>query len=455
MRGYVISLFGSAGFPATHRQVPITVLTATDLGNAGFSTKFDPSRHGVDETDTPPAGELAASAESGAEDPGSARSSDGPDDAPRVPSASARVGAPAGDPASATGDSAQGHTSVSNDPGPPLQVDVVLGRDGHAGGDVVWSISTKGSPHSFIVGIPGQGKSVTTRRIVRTFAAAGLPSLLFDFHGDMAADPPVGSVVLDASKGLPFSPFEEVEAPGPALNAAAFETAEIIAYVAGLGEIQRSHVYRALQDAYILALKGDGPNAPTVDQFAEALDAVEAAARGRHARERVRPLTDFGLFHDDSTGVFDPRDGGMVIDVSGISLDQVQLAAGAFLLRKIYREMFHWPQDGTLKLAVVLDEAHRLARDVTLPKLMKEGRKYGVVVVVASQGAADFHRDVLGNAGTKIVFRTNFPSSKQVAGYLRGRSGQDLSQEIERLGVGQAYVSTPDSPQARRVYMTT
>ena len=84
----------------------------------------------------------------------------------------------------------------------------------------------------------------------------------------------------------------------------------------------------------------------------------------------------------------------------------------------------------------MLDEAHRLARDVTLPKLMKEGRKYGVAVIVASQGVDDFHRDVLGNAGTKIVFRTNFPSSKTVAGYLRGRAGQDLSQQIEKLGCG-------------------
>jgi DNA phosphorothioation-dependent restriction protein DptH len=61
----------------------------------------------------------------------------------------------------------------------------------------------------------------------------------------------------------------------------------------------------------------------------------------------------------------------------------------------VYREMFRWGQADRLRLAVVLDEAHRLAKDVTLPKLMKEGRKYGISVVAASQGMADFHRDVL------------------------------------------------------------
>ena len=60
---------------------------------------------------------------------------------------------------------------------------------------------------------------------------------------------------------------------------------------------------------------------------------------------------------------------------------------------------------------------------------------------------------MVGNEGTKIVFRTNFPESKTVAGFLKGRKGLDLTQEIERLGVGQAYVSTPDHTNARKVMM--
>jgi len=84
---------------------------------------------------------------------------------------------------------------------------------------------------------------------------------------------------------------------------------------------------------------------------------------------------------------------------------------------------------------------------------MKEGRKYGISVVVASQGLSDFKREVVLNAGAKIIFRTNFPDSKTVAGFLRGRDGVDLSQTIENLGVGQAFVSTPDDAKARKVFM--
>ena len=63
-----------------------------------------------------------------------------------------------------------------------------------------------------MLGIPGQGKSVTTRRILNSFAEQGLPALVVDFHGDMAAAPAGGAVVLDAAQGLPISPFELDEA---------------------------------------------------------------------------------------------------------------------------------------------------------------------------------------------------------------------------------------------------
>ncbi len=86
-------------------------------------------------------------------------------------------------------------------------MEVVLGQDAHAE-EVRWRISTVGSPHLFVLGIPGQGKSVTTRRILNSFAEQGLPALVLDFHGDMAAAPPVAPPSSTPSQGLPISPFE-------------------------------------------------------------------------------------------------------------------------------------------------------------------------------------------------------------------------------------------------------
>ncbi|MHA6630901.1 helicase HerA domain-containing protein [Pseudonocardia sichuanensis] len=335
----------------------------------------------------------------------------------------------------------------------PQVVDVVLGQDRHAA-DVRWRISTAGSPHLFVLGIPGQGKSVTTRRILNSFAEQGLPALVLDFHGDMAAAPAGGAAVLDASQGLPISPFE-LDNPRR-YREAAWELSEVIGYVCGLGEIQRNVVYEGVCAAYEKHGYGGltAPTSqPTMDELAAAVAEVEGTGRGRNVVARLRPLSDFGLFTDDPGQTFaDLLRRGLVLDIHGL-MEQVQVAAGAFVLRKVYREMFRWGQTGQLRLAVVLDEAHRLARDVTLPKIMKEGRKYGVAVVVASQGVDDFHKDVLSNAGTKVAFRCNYPQSRTVAGFLRGRDGQDMSAALEQLAVGQAYVSTPEQAAARKVFM--
>ena len=268
-RGYVVSLGGAAGFPAEHRGVRIDVLTAADLGAVGLGSRREgrpsddgarrpgpaplPSgRHAKPATGTPPRprpdvepptrplprpqpappGSAAVPPVNGQDLPTA-----GADDATRPlrPSPTPRV------PERPT------PIPVPQPPTRPATVDVRLGQDEHAA-DVRWRISTQGSPHLFVLGIPGQGKSVTTRRILDSFAEQGLPALVVDFHGDMAAAPAGGAAVLDASQGLPISPFELDE---PArYREAAWELSEVIGYVCRLGEIQRNVVYDGVRGIY-------------------------------------------------------------------------------------------------------------------------------------------------------------------------------------------------------------
>lgn len=516
--GYVVSLAGPEGFPSRHRGVRIDVLTARDLGEVGFSARVrsgDSDRptyalassvptsavwppRPEDETVHPQPARRPSPTPRSTPQPARTLESGSASSAGQIPECGSPV-RPRATPANLPTDSGSGGAlrqiesttpfrpapgasdvaptntalepeaqsesaiattaSVSyGKPAPidfPESVDVHLGQDGHAG-DAQWRISTAGSPHLFVLGIPGQGKSVTTRTILNSFAEQGLPALVLDFHGDMAANPAGGAEVLDAANGLPFSPFELRDDDHTRYQQAAWELSEVVGYVCGLGEIQRNAAYEGLRDVYRAHGFGspDGPDKlPTMEELSEALAAVEGAGRGRNVVARLRPLTDFGLFVDHADQLFaDLLRQGLVLDVHGV-MEQVQVAAGAFVLRKVYREMFRWGQSRQLRLAVVLDEAHRLAKDVTLPKIMKEGRKYGVVVVVASQGVADFHKDVLSNAGTKVAFRCNFPESRTVAGFMRGRAGQDLATALENLSVGQAYVSTPERAEARKVFM--
>jgi hypothetical protein len=163
------------------------------------------------------------------------------------------------------------------------------------------------------------------------------------------------------------------------------------------------------------------------------------------------PLTDFGLFVDDPGETFgDLLRRGLVLDIHGL-MEQVQIAAGAFVLRKVYREMFRW---GQTRPAAPRGRPRRGSppRPRRHPPEDHEG---GAQVRAGGgrrePGSGRLPHGVLSNAGTKVAFRCNYPQSRTVLGPA-GRDGQDMSTALEQLAVGQAYVSTPERAAARKVF---
>jgi len=337
-------------------------------------------------------------------------------------------------------------------------VSVVLGEDAD-GHKLSWNLSLKGSPHGVIVGIPGQGKSVTTRNILNQFAEQGLPSVVFDFHGDMGPKLKFKSNEINvAGEGLPFSPFEFDSGGALPIRTASQEIAEILESIGNLGEIQTTNVNLAIRDAYRIQGWDDngaiGDRYPNIDDFKSSLAAVEAQNKGKNAGARLLSFTDYELFRNstsDNFKVLDPL--GWVFNVSKYRQDEVRITAGAFILRRIYNEMFQWENASRPRLAIVLDEAHRLSKDPTIPKIMKEGRKFGVVVLLVSQSMDDFAPQVIDNAGSKIAFRTNFPASKKVASFLQSKNSAALADMLENLSMANAYVSTPDLRNPKMIRM--
>ena len=485
--GFIVNLDGTPQRALQHRDAKIRFLTARDLTDTGLSTVVHPEpppstppprevpvsrpltqKSTAARRPSPPAEKISGSKAVGTptapEDDATAKvsTSSKATESNRAKRAAAPVAAEEGSPHGSPEVPAE--EVASRDPERPEVVTVELGAD-LDNGPVVWRASVRGSPHLFMVGIPGQGKSWATTRLLCHMARQGLPALSLDFHGQFGA--PEGHyaraanpTILDASKGLPFSPFEaDMDQTTRELwwGTNAFAVAEIFDYVCSLGDIQRDVVYAALRDCYLDVgfEEGQATRPPTVEEFATRLAELEEERGIRNVTPRCRPLLDFGLFRPDEqvTELSDLLKHGLIVDVHNLGLEVLQIAAGAFVLRKIYKDMFRWGATSRLRLAIVLDEAHRLARDVTLPKLMKEGRKFGIVVIVASQGLPDYHPDVVANAGTKVIFRTNFPMSKKIAGFLRPPKQLDLPAAVEQLEVGEAFVQTPEMAVCERVRM--
>jgi DNA phosphorothioation-dependent restriction protein DptH len=452
--GFVVNLRGKPQRKVRIRETEIVFLTARDLAEVGL-TDTKPQRPVKEPTAPAPPQSPAPQHQPPARPPGGTVTE--PQGAvPTEPKAPKEPAHPQIDPTTAQ-------------PQLPTETSVVLG---HTIGDqapATWTLSVRGSPHLFILGIPGQGKSWTVTRILCELARQNVPSLVFDFHGQFADPSGIYSkiaspLVCDAAKQLPFSPFEassDREAGASFWQANAFAVAEIFQYVTGMGDIQRDVFYEALRDCYLEvgfdATGATGHQLPLLSDVQARLEEMQNDRGSRNVIPRCRPLLEFGLFQEGGTPQVDFQQmlkRGGIIDVHALHHETLQLAAGAFVLRKIYKDMFRWGETDRMRLVIVLDEAHRLAKDITLPKIMKEGRKFGLAIVVASQGLEDYHPDVVGNAGTKVVFRTNFPMSKKVAGFLRARKGTDLAGAIEQLPVGEAYVQTADMATCSRIRMS-
>ncbi|HCI80883.1 MAG TPA: ATP-binding protein, partial [Ktedonobacter sp.] len=252
-------------------------------------------------------------------------------------------------------------------PSPKNTNDVNISLGEASGVPVEWMPGVKGSPHLFILGIPGQGKSWTTTRLLTELGQQHVPSLVLDFHGQFAdPDGPfvqkVHPHVLDASQGLPFSPFEYTKDNGPdSWMANATTVSEIFAYVAGLGDMQRDVLYTAIRDAYrALEFEDSDTHAtvayPTLKDVMRRIEQNEQARHVGNVIARTRPLLEMDLFRPTKNAadfLSLVRD-GMVIDLHNLYSEMLQVAAGAFVLRKIYRDMFRWGTADRLRLAIVL-----------------------------------------------------------------------------------------------------
>src|SRR5260370_37799377 len=132
----------------------------------------------------------------------------------------------------------------------------------------------------------------------------------------------------------------------------ALAVAEIFAYVAGLGEMQKDIVYTSVRDAY----KARGFDDNSNNDFAGALEyptlrdvlkRIEQNEQTRHVTNvaaRCRPLLEMDLFRptEQSADLLSLVRSGLVIDLHNLFAETLQMATGASGLRKVYKNIFRW-----------------------------------------------------------------------------------------------------------------
>lgn len=139
-----------------------------------------------------------------------------------------------------------------------------------------------------------------------------------------------------------------------------------------------------------------------------------------------------------------------VIDFSEVPADALPVMLG-IVARLIYYLQFWMPKEKRHPVALICDEAHiYLPREGGNPneeraiscfeKIAKEGRKYGVSVVVVSQRPSDVNSTILSQCNNVIALRLTNSNDQAVVRKLMPESLSALLEMLPILDIGEALV---------------
>jgi hypothetical protein len=140
-----------------------------------------------------------------------------------------------------------------------------------------------------------------------------------------------------------------------------------------------------------------------------------------------------------------------IIDFSEVPSDILPIVIGVFS-RFLYNVQFWRKEEERTPIAFICDEAHiylptrdtsdadsRIALD-TFEKIAKEGRKYGVSLLVVSQRPSDVSRTILSQCNNLIALRLSNPQDQQVVHKMMPDSLSSLTSILPILDTGEAIV---------------
>jgi hypothetical protein len=337
------------------------------------------------------------------------------------------------------------------------------------------------NPHVLIVGESGQGKTYAVSCLVAELAQIGIPSIIFDYgqgfslrHAPEPFQQRAHALEFELSRdGLALNPLDILpgDLHGPATVAQRVADTLLRVYPR-LGLQQHSVIRRAVLDV----MSEHGITQHDRDSwklkpppFKNIERKLNDYASGSHVSNRriaasaashVSALFAFDTFRSSGrllkwSDLLDDRQRVWVLQIGGLE-PSVEQAVTEFLLWSFIR-FIEVQGPARLQCFVVLDEAHRLsfAPGSPVERILREGRKFGLGAILASQQPEDFSSIAFANTATKIVFQVG--DDRGVVSKLlqrRSRSADtilSIEDTIARLPRGCAYVVVKNTGEVVRI----
>jgi DNA phosphorothioation-dependent restriction protein DptH len=358
-----------------------------------------------------------------------------------------------------------------------------IGLDVEANQEVFWNPDPAGgspNPHVLILGESGFGKTYTVSCLLAELAQREIPTIVLDYgQGFSPTSAPPGfaqlakPVAIQASRdGVNVNPMQifPSDIHGP-LNVAQRVADTFARVYPQLGVQQHSILRQAVVDVFadagIVPHDHASWSRPLPDFMALSHKLANYAA---NLGPPQRAVAASAASHISTIFVFNTfRRAGHALswrDMLGSDgvTHIVELHGLEHTLERVVTEFLLWNLlgfaealgPGRLRGFVVLDEAHKLsfAHASPVERLLREGRKFGIGVILASQQPEDFSSVAFANTATKIIFQVGDERSvisRQLYRKVRSHSFAQIFDIITKLPQGYAYVVTENVGRVVRV----
>lgn len=361
---------------------------------------------------------------------------------------------------------------------------ILLGSDAETGEEVSWRpdpSSGSANPHVLILGESGFGKTYTIASLSAELAQKNVVSVIFDYgQGFSPATLPQEYVAatnpleLHAGRdGVDINPLQVFPSDlhGP-VNVAQRVADTFGRVYKRIGVQQHAVIRQAVVD--VMADAGitlDAPDSWTSDLplfenvqaklQSYASDFLNPQSRfAASAASHISTVFVFNTFRQNGEKLAWPRllnsdNRAAIIQLKGLE-HSLERAVTEFLLWNLIG-FIEALGPGPLRCFVILDEAHKLsfAPGSPVEKLLREGRKFGLGLILASQQPEDFSPVAFANTATKIVFQVGDERSmisRQLHRKIKSaHSFAEIYQLITKLPRGCAYVVTENVGRVVRI----
>ncbi|HYF79329.1 MAG TPA: helicase HerA-like domain-containing protein [Symbiobacteriaceae bacterium] len=308
--------------------------------------------------------------------------------------------------------------------------EVLLGLEPHTSAPVYWSPTKANNPHLMVMGQSGTGKTYAIQCILLELLKLGVPSVVLDYGQGFnlsSAEPEFRdaaqiSEIWVGRDGVNLNPLSirSSDVNGP--KNVAVRIAGIFKRIyGGLGEIQHHLLVDAILEAFRRRhIYPDQPGTwgrplPNMDELCTVLSdwASDEENPSRVTVDKLRSHLGtffmYGTFTSEGAA-FQWEDhlaskGVTILQLKGLD-GQTPWVVTEFLLWDLFSFLESVGPTKALRLFVVLDEAHNLdfGKGTPVDKIVRESRKFGLGMILASQNPKDFSESTLLNVASKLVF---------------------------------------------------